>query len=588
LVFGGIVLDKVQIDEIKRNLDIVEVIGDYLELHKAGKGYKALCPFHVEKTPSFYVMPDRQFYHCFGCGKGGDVISFVMDMEGLQFSEAVELLAKRAGIKIKGAPAKSGHESLTDIMEKALSIYRDCLEGASGEIARRYLIQRNLPREWWSHFEIGWAPPAWDYLWRALSKAGVSAKVAIECGLVVEGSRGLYDRFRGRVIFPVRDVTGRLVGFGGRSLSGEGAKYVNTPEGPLFHKGSCLYLLNLAKDAIRETGRAILVEGYMDAIRLHMAGFKEAVASLGTALTEEQGKLIKRFANRCYVCYDADSAGQEASVRGMYILQALGLQVNIVSLPVNSDPDEYLQEKGDKAFEELLKKSLPLPLYHIKIREDLLNDLNFRKKAVEELIEGLSRIDLPDLAPFIPQIAAKLGMPRHALEDLLLDVRAGMAKAGVEKKGKRDRSSVYINAKEQKKETVVAEEAALFSLLWNDLTKRYNLDPEDVFPLISDDRLKTLIAALLNGEQPEELEERWLKSGDRFPLEALAIGNAFCQQFDDKAEVWDVIINALKVKAMKSRYNALYSKMLRGEATRDEVEEVRKIASVLKGGRINI
>ena len=577
-----------QIDEIKRNLDIVEVIGDYLELHKAGKGYKALCPFHVEKTPSFYVMPDRQFYHCFGCGKGGDVISFVMDMEGLQFSEAVELLAKRAGIKIKGAPAKSGHESLTDIMEKALSIYRDCLEGASGEIARRYLIQRNLPREWWSHFEIGWAPPAWDYLWRALSKAGVSAKVAIECGLVVEGSRGLYDRFRGRVIFPVRDVTGRLVGFGGRSLSGEGAKYVNTPEGPLFHKGSCLYLLNLAKDAIRETGRAILVEGYMDAIRLHMAGFKEAVASLGTALTEEQGKLIKRFANRCYVCYDADSAGQEASVRGMYILQALGLQVNIVSLPVNSDPDEYLQEKGDKAFEELLKKSLPLPLYHIKIREDLLNDLNFRKKAVEELIEGLSRIDLPDLAPFIPQIAAKLGMPRHALEDLLLDVRAGMAKAGVEKKGKRDRSSVYINAKEQKKETVVAEEAALFSLLWNDLTKRYNLDPEDVFPLISDDRLKTLIAALLNGEQPEELEERWLKSGDRFPLEALAIGNAFCQQFDDKAEVWDVIINALKVKAMKSRYNALYSKMLRGEATRDEVEEVRKIASVLKGGRINI
>jgi len=588
LVFGGIVLDKVQIDEIKRNLDIVEVIGDYLELHKAGKGYKALCPFHVEKTPSFYVMPDRQFYHCFGCGKGGDVISFVMDMEGLQFSEAVELLAKRAGIKIKGAHAKSGHESLTDIMEKALSIYRDCLEGASGEIARRYLIQRNLPREWWSHFEIGWAPPAWDYLWRALSKAGVSAKVAIECGLVVEGSRGLYDRFRGRVIFPVRDVTGRLVGFGGRSLSGEGAKYVNTPEGPLFHKGSCLYLLNLAKDAIRETGRAILVEGYMDAIRLHMAGFKEAVASLGTALTEEQGKLIKRFANRCYVCYDADSAGQEASVRGMYILQALGLQVNIVSPPVNSDPDEYLQEKGDKAFEELLKKSLPLPLYHIKIREDLLNDLNFRKKAVEELIEGLSRIDLPDLAPFIPQIAAKLGMPRHALEDLLLDVRAGMAKAGVEKKGKRDRSSVYINAKEQKKETVVAEEAALFSLLWNDLTKRYNLDPEDVFPLISDDRLKTLIAALLNGEQPEELEERWLKSGDRFPLEALAIGNAFCQQFDDKAEVWDVIINALKVKAMKSRYNALYSKMLRGEATRDEVEEVRKIASVLKGGRINI
>ena len=581
-------MDKVQIDEIKRSINILDVIGDYVELHRAGKGYKALCPFHVEKTPSFYVMPDRQFYHCFGCGKGGDVISFVMDMEGLKFTEAVELLAKRAGIVIKSAPERGGHKSLTDVMEKALSIYRDCLEGASGEIARRYLIKRDLPKEWWSHFEIGWAPPAWDYLWRAFSKAGIPAKAVIECGLVVEGSRGLYDRFRGRVIFPVRDVTGRLVGFGGRSLSGEGAKYINTPEGPLFHKGSCLYLLNLAKDAIRERGRAILVEGYMDAIRLHMAGFREAVASLGTALTEEQGKLLKRFTNSCYVCYDADSAGREASIRGMYILQALGLQVNIVSLPPDRDPDEFLQEKGGKAFEDLLKKSLPLPLYHIKIREDLLNDLNLRKKVVEELIEGLSRIDLPDLAPFIPQIAAKLGMPRHALEDELLSVRANIAKTRGEKKGKRGNSSVYINAEEQKKRMIDAEEAALFSLLWNDLTKRYNLNPEDIFPLISDDRLKTLIAALLNGEQPEELEERWLKSGDRFPLEALALGNAFCQQFDDKTEIWDVIVNALKVKAMKSRYNALYSKMLKGEATRDEIEEVQKIASVLKGGKIGI
>lgn len=179
-----------QIDEIKRSINILDVIGDYVELHRAGKGYKALCPFHVEKTPSFYVMPDRQFYHCFGCGKGGDVISFVMDMEGLKFTEAVELLAKRAGIVIKSAPERGGHKSLTDVMEKALSIYRDCLEGASGEIARRYLIKRDLPKEWWSHFEIGWAPPAWDYLWRALSKAGIPAKAVIECGLVVEGSRG--------------------------------------------------------------------------------------------------------------------------------------------------------------------------------------------------------------------------------------------------------------------------------------------------------------------------------------------------------------------------------------------------------------
>ena len=580
-------MDKTQIDEIKRRVDILEVVGDYVELHKSGKGYRALCPFHSEKTPSFYVMPDRQFYHCFGCGKGGDVISFVMDVEGFSFTEAIELLAKRAGVKVEKRARKDSYPNFSDVLEKALKIYRDYLESPAGEIARRYLVQRNLPKEWWPYFEIGWAPPAWDYLWRSLSRMGISSKIAVECGLVVEGPRGIYDRFRGRIIFPIRDVTGRLVGFGGRSISGEGAKYINTPESPVFHKGSCLYLLNLSKNDMRNKGRAILVEGYMDAIRLHMAGFHETVASLGTALTENQGELLRRYARSCYVCYDADTAGQEAAIRGMYLLQSLGLQVRVVALPANVDPDEFLQKEGSNAFEDLLSKSLPLPLYHLEIREEFLKDLNVRKKVIEELLEGFSRIPLPDLAPFMSQIAAALEIPRYALEAMLLDFKANM-KRGTEKKGKRGDFSVYINKQKQqkqKKHVTDAQEAALFSLLWNDPAKRRGLDEEHIFPLIKDVRLKNLIAALLNGESPEELEERWLKSGDRFPLEALALGNAFCQQFDEGVDIFDVISSSLKTKAMKSRYNVLYSKMLKGEATREEIEEMQKIASALKGGR---
>jgi len=271
----------------------------------------------------------------------------------------------------------------------------------------------------------------------------------------------------------------------------------------------------------------------------------------------------------------------------MYLLQSLGLQVRVVALPANVDPDEFLQKEGSNAFEDLLSKSLPLPLYHLEIREKFLKDLNVRKKVIEELLEGFSRIPLPDLAPFMSQIAAALEIPRYALEAMLLDFKANM-KRGTEKKGKRGDFSVYINRQKQqkqKKHVTDAQEAALFSLLWNDPAKRRGLDEEHIFPLIKDVRLKNLIAALLNGESPEELEERWLKSGDRFPLEALALGNAFCQQFDEGVDIFDVISSSLKTKAMKSRYNVLYSKMLKGEATREEIEEMQKIASALKGGR---
>ncbi|HPE65664.1 MAG TPA: DNA primase, partial [Synergistales bacterium] len=315
---------------VKDRLDIVEVIGDYVRLKKAGNNFLGLCPFHDEKTPSFNVSPSRQTFHCFGCGQGGDVFSFIMEKENLSFREALETLAERAGVQLSSEGARTLRErSLFDIMERACSHFRSLLEKPEGEHAAAYLARRNLPREAWRNFELGWASPSWDALWKALANEGVSFREAFDAGLVLEGKNGPYDRFRGRIIFPVRDISGRLLAFGGRLLDGEGAKYINSPEGVLYSKRRSLYLLNRAKEAARSKDRLILVEGYMDAIRLHLNGFEETAASLGTSLTEEQALLIRRLTDRCFICYDSDIAGQEASIRGMYVLQKAGLDVRV-------------------------------------------------------------------------------------------------------------------------------------------------------------------------------------------------------------------------------------------------------------------
>ncbi|HPP38518.1 MAG TPA: DNA primase, partial [Thermosynergistes sp.] len=278
-------MDRDVIGEIKKRLDIVDLVGDYVQLRKVGRNYRALCPFHTEKTPSFYVSPERQTYHCFGCGKGGDAFTFLMEIEGVSFPQALERLAKRAGVTLSKSARPKAEGDLSEVIELALKFYRDALHSPSGEVARSYLKHRELPPEVWETFELGWAPPSWDYLWQSLQRHGVTFELAERCGLVLMGSRSPYDRFRGRVMFPVRDVSGKLVAFGGRLVVGEGAKYINSPESELFQKRNCLYLLERAKKSIRQRGRSILVEGYIDAIRLHISGYPETVASLGTSLT---------------------------------------------------------------------------------------------------------------------------------------------------------------------------------------------------------------------------------------------------------------------------------------------------------------
>ena len=576
----------VQNDDVKRvkeRLDILEVIGDRVRLHRAGRGYLGLCPFHDEKTPSFHVSQERQNYHCFGCGRGGDVFTFVMETEGLEFRQALELLADRAGVSLtrsEGRRRTSGN--LYEVMDLAEKFFRSLLTAPEGTAARAYLARRGLSAGDAARFGLGWSANSWDSLSRHLRDMGVTDREALDAGLVLEGQRGgVYDRFRGRLIFPIRDVAGRAIAFGGRLVDGEGAKYINSPEGALYSKRRNLYLLHEARSAIREKGRSILVEGYMDALRLHLNGYTEAVASLGTSLTEEQARLLKRFGDRCCICYDSDTAGQEATLRGMYVLQGLGLDVQVITIPSGKDPDELLSSPDGKAlFEQALREARPLVLQHLAAVQPLLDSPETRRSGVESLFGGLAQLQPSALAPSVPQLAGTLGFYPHEFWRELEAFRRGhrperRVDSSVERPGG--------DAREDPEPDPL--EAALCSLLWRREECRRSGRPEELLALLTDDRVKEVVLAVLM-ESPAPLEARWLSIGDRFPLALIARGDAFCDELEHAdADLWDVVLSGLRRRRDGARLRLLDAKMKRHMASLEEMAEMQRLAAELKRRR---
>ena len=568
---------------VKDRLDIVEVIGDYVRLKKAGNNFLGLCPFHDEKTPSFNVSPSRQTFHCFGCGQGGDVFSFIMEKENLSFREALETLAERAGVQLSSEGARTLRErSLFDIMERACSHFRSLLEKPEGEHAAAYLARRNLPREAWRNFELGWASPSWDALWKALANEGVSFREAFDAGLVLEGKNGPYDRFRGRIIFPVRDISGRLLAFGGRLLDGEGAKYINSPEGVLYSKRRSLYLLNRAKEAARSKDRLILVEGYMDAIRLHLNGFEETAASLGTSLTEEQALLIRRLTDRCFICYDSDIAGQEASIRGMYVLQKAGLDVRVVEIPEGKDPDDLLSLPDGKAlFSKALEDARPLVLHHIHLRREMLRTPEKRRKASEDIISGIAMLSPVDASPYLPAVEAALGVLHHEFIPMLEEQRKKHSSQAREPV--RDVPPDEETGEEQQPPDLV--EAALCALLWRDCDLRRSADPVEIVSMLSDARLQTLASALLSASSAEDMEIYWHDIGDTFPMKAIAAGGVYCDELERAHDPYTILVDILSVRKHKREYDLLKTKLSRGTAANDELMRFQKLAMILKSGK---
>lgn len=335
------------IDRVRESTDIVAVISEHVRLKKAGRAMKGLCPFHQEKTPSFHVNPDRQIFKCFGCGAGGDVFRFLMDAEKMTFPEAIQLLAGKTGIPLPRLGwAPSEEQSVFPVLEWAASFYRTELAGRTGGPAREYLQKRGLLPETVARFGLGWAPPGWDGLLKAVDRRFTPALLA-RAGLIIESERGgYYDRFRSRVIVPVRTPLGRTVGFGARTLGPEEPKYLNSSETEVFQKGKILFGLPEAKEFLKNVEEAIVVEGYMDTMALSQGGIGNVVASCGTAFTENQAALLRRYVERAVLLFDGDPAGIRAAWKSAGTFLAAGLTVRIVALPSGHDPDSFVREKG--------------------------------------------------------------------------------------------------------------------------------------------------------------------------------------------------------------------------------------------------
>jgi DNA primase len=355
-----------KIDEIRNAADIVDVIGASVKLKKRGKNFIGLCPFHSEKTPSFNVSQDRQMYHCFGCGVGGNVITFVMEHEKLTFVEAVRSLAERLGIALpvtaSDADAASEQEQLYELMRVAGKFFYAALtETPEGKPPLEYLRTRGFSPETIKTFGLGYSPHSWDALVKHAVGAGFTADQLEKAGLARKRPDGTsYDYFRGRVMFPIFSASGRAIGFGARRFRDDDplAKYINSPETPIYNKSRVLYGLHHAKDAIREQDSAILVEGYADLLAVYQAGVRNVVASSGTALTQDQIQLIGRYTKNITIVYDADSAGSKAALRGVDLILASDLDVRVASLPEGEDPDSYVLAQGGPAFEKLVEKSV--------------------------------------------------------------------------------------------------------------------------------------------------------------------------------------------------------------------------------------
>ena len=383
------------IEEIRMSNDILDVVGEYVKLERKGKNYFGLCPFHREKTPSFSVDNTKQMFYCFGCGKGGSVIQFIQNAENLEYIEAIKFLAERVRITLPEGESEEEKKRALKIQEiikintDAARFYYEQLNAAENSEARHYLAKRKVPEGIIKKFGLGYSTNEWDSLYKYLRSKNYSDEDLADSGLVIarKGGNGYYDRFRGRLMFPIFDLRGNVIGFGGRVLDDSLPKYINSPETLVYNKRKNLYALNFAKNSPEK--RIIVVEGYMDVISLYQFGIINTVASLGTALTESQGRVLKKYAEEIIISYDADSAGQGATMRGLNLLNDIGCNVKVLSIPKGKDPDEFIKVNGAEAFRNLVDNALSLVEYKIKVLKQHIDTrsiegkINFLNKAAD-------------------------------------------------------------------------------------------------------------------------------------------------------------------------------------------------------------
>ena len=410
------------IDEIRQNNDIVDVISQYVHLKRSGRNFFGLCPFHNEKSPSFSVSPDKQIFHCFGCGVGGNVYTFLMKIEGINFIEAVQMLAERANINLPALEnnADSAREELKAKVYKVnaftADFYHKNLYLPTAKIAQEYVKKRKLSNETLKSFQIGFSGK-FDELYQELRKQGFQEREILESGLVNKNERGQYiDRYRNRLMFPICDVRGKVIAFGGRVLDDSKPKYINSPENVVYSKGRNLFGLNVAKKG--DLSKILIVEGYMDVISLHQRGITNVVAPLGTALTQQQGWLLRKNAQQIILSFDSDEAGLTAKMRALEILQNMGCDIRILQMEGAKDPDEYIIKYGNARFLSLVDKALSVIEFKVKLLKRNLNleNVNDKIKFLNEISKLISKIDNTiEREVYIEKIAKEYDISKEAI-----------------------------------------------------------------------------------------------------------------------------------------------------------------------------
>jgi len=580
------------LQEIQDRLSIVDLVGGYLSLKKAGRNFKGLCPFHPEKTPSFVVYPDKQFFICYGCGVGGDLITFVMKHEQLEFPEAVELLARKAGVetpRLGGRSSASSEASagLVRLHEWAARFYHELLiQSPEAKEARAYLEKRGLEPPAWETFQLGYAPQRWDHLVRSAGEAGFDPALLERGGLAIrrEQGEGWYDRFRGRVLFPIWDARGRVIAFSGRLIEDDpkSPKYMNSPETELYVKGKVLYGLHLAAPRIREQDFCIVVEGNMDLVTPVSHGFRNVVASMGTALTEAQVKLIRRITRHVVILYDGDAAGQAATLRGLDLFLEAEMRVKVAVLPGGTDPDSLIRNQGGEAFAKVLKECKELFDYKLGLLTRQMNpkELEGRIGICREMLPTIKRVpNAIQKGEYVRRLAEALGIAEMLLWKEMERIKL---------QAQDWKPIVMAEMPAPLKSAPLSPEEVLAGLLLEDPTRTGQVEGRVDLEDCRDPEVRRVIERLLSGlrdgnlpSDPRDLWKQLHRGSEEAEQESRMIRwLAEADSIEDKERAMDELVARIHASRRQESVEGLRVSLRQAEELGNETESNRLIAEI--------
>ena len=574
-------------EDVKRSADIIDLIGQFVQLKKTGQNYSGLCPFHSEKAPSFTVSPARQMFHCFGCKKGGDIFAFWMEYHKVSFPQALRDLAGKYQIPLPTrnlSPAEKRKKELKDLLfiinQTAAEYFHSTLiKSAEGGSGRKYLEKRSVSKDIISEYKLGYAPDMWDGLTRFLKSKKIEMEKAVIAGLLIQKKNGgYYDRFRGRIIFPIFNLRNKIIGFGGRVLDDSLPKYLNTPETPVFQKGELLYGLSSAYSAIRESGRAVIVEGYTDVLGLRRHGFNQAVATLGTALTKDHVRKLKGYAGEVVIVFDSDEAGKRATARSLPIFLNEGVSSRVMVLPEGEDPDSFVNKNGLDSFLDNLNRSIPMFEFFVDQKLSYITDgVEDKVNVLKEILPVLSGLnDTVQCSLYVQQLSENMGITESVILTELRNFQAhhsgkgNKRSIGEQLSSTRSRnkdgihllnlfinyphtmeSLMQVNYKALFSDTIMA---GLFDSLYEIYKNEGKIEPEDILDRLGDDQIKEQFreAILLPSIYPSDtVEDAINEFKDR--IQKLELSQSFNKAI--KRRDMEELNQLLKLKKKRTRPN---------------------------------